>query len=87
MSKSAKGENHAIFLLDSPESIVRKCKKAVTDSSGIIAFDTERAGIYNLLSIYQALSQQSKEQIEEHFASKGYGALKLELADMLVQPH
>lgn len=84
MSKSAKGENHAIFLLDSPEAIVRKCKKAVTDSSGIIAFDTERAGIYNLLSIYQALSQQSKEQIEEHFASKGYGALKLELADMLV---
>lgn len=40
--------------------------------------------MHNLLSIYQALSQQSQEQIEEHFASKGYGALKLELADMLV---
>ena len=50
--------------------------RAVTDSGSEIAFDEARPGVNNLLGIYQALSGQSKEQIEDHFAGKGYGDLK-----------
>jgi tryptophanyl-tRNA synthetase len=48
----------------------------VTDSQTEIVFDEARPGVNNLLGIYQALSGQSKEQIEVHFAGKGYGDLK-----------
>ncbi|WP_290137457.1 tryptophan--tRNA ligase, partial [Helicobacter japonicus] len=79
MSKSAKGENHAIFLLDSPEIITRKCKKAVTDSQSNIVFDESRAGLYNLLCIYEIFTQKSRESIEAEFEGKGYGHLKMAL--------
>lgn len=84
MSKSAKGENHAIFLLDSPEAIVRKCKKAVTDSQSGIIFDESRAGLYNLLCIYEIFTQQSRAAIEAEFAGKGYGHFKAALAEVLI---
>ncbi len=85
MSKSSSGENHAIFLLDTPETIIRKCKKAVTDSSGVIAFDKHRAGIYNLLNIYQALTQKTQEAIESEFVNKGYGVLKTTLSEIIIE--
>ena len=85
MSKSQKGENHAIFLLDSPETITRKIKKATTDSMGLIAFDDSRAGLYNLLCMYEIFSTQSREAIEAEFAGKGYGELKSRLSDLLVE--
>ncbi|WP_082942500.1 MULTISPECIES: tryptophan--tRNA ligase [unclassified Helicobacter] len=85
MSKSAKGENHAIFLLDSPEVIARKCKKAVTDSQSGIVFDPARAGLYNLLCIYEIFSAQSREAIEQEFAGAGYGVLKARLAEVLIE--
>ena len=50
--------------------------RAVTDSDNEIAFDEARPGVNNLLGIYRALSGQSKEEIEDHFAGKGYGDLK-----------
>ncbi|WP_199498620.1 tryptophan--tRNA ligase, partial [Helicobacter pylori] len=56
MSKSHQGANHAIFLLDEPDIIVRKIKKAATDSTGVIAFDEKREGVFNLLNIYMLLS-------------------------------
>lgn len=85
MSKSAKGENHAIFLLDSPEIITRKCKKAVTDSQSDIVFDESRAGLYNLLCIYEIFTQKSRESIEAEFAGKGYGHLKMALAEVIIE--
>lgn len=85
MSKSQKGENHAIFLLDSPEAIVRKIKKATTDSAGVIAFDENRAGVYNLLCMYEIFSGQRREAIEAEFANKGYGELKSKLGDLLAE--
>lgn len=85
MSKSAKGENHAIFLLDSPEIITRKCKKAVTDSQSNIVFDESRAGLYNLLCIYEIFTQKSRESIEAEFAGKGYGHLKMALAEVIIE--
>ncbi|WP_181325611.1 tryptophan--tRNA ligase [Helicobacter pylori] len=85
MSKSHQGANHAIFLLDEPDVIVRKIKKAATDSMGVIAFDEKREGIFNLLNIYMLLSDESPEKIEERFKNKGYGDFKKELAEVMIQ--
>ncbi|MGN8377831.1 tryptophan--tRNA ligase [Helicobacter pylori] len=85
MSKSHQGANHAIFLLDEPDIIVRKIKKAATDSMGVIAFDEKREGIFNLLNIYMLLSSESPENIEERFKNKGYGDFKKELAEVMIQ--
>ncbi|MGN8465119.1 tryptophan--tRNA ligase [Helicobacter pylori] len=85
MSKSHQGANHAIFLLDEPDIIVRKIKKAATDSMGVIAFDEKREGIFNLLNIYMLLSDESPENIEERFKNKGYGDFKKELAEVVIQ--
>ncbi|MCQ2877905.1 tryptophan--tRNA ligase [Helicobacter pylori] len=85
MSKSHKGANHAIFLLDEPDIIVKKIKKAATDSMGVIAFDEKREGIFNLLNIYMLLSNESPEKIEERFKNKGYGDFKKELAEVMIQ--
>ncbi|WP_033781546.1 tryptophan--tRNA ligase [Helicobacter pylori] len=85
MSKSHKGANHAIFLLDEPDVIVRKIKKATTDSIGTIQFDATREGIFNLLNIYMLLSDESPESIEERFKNKGYGDFKKELAEVIIQ--
>ncbi|MGL2574128.1 tryptophan--tRNA ligase [Helicobacter pylori] len=85
MSKSHKGANHAIFLLDEPDIIVKKIKKAATDSMGVIAFDEKREGIFNLLNIYMLLSDESPEKIEERFKNKGYGDFKKELAEVVIQ--
>lgn len=85
MSKSHKGANHAIFLLDEPDVIVKKIKKAATDSIGVIAFDETREGVFNLLNIYMLLSDESPEKIEERFKNKGYGDFKKELAEVMIQ--
>ncbi|MGN8388069.1 tryptophan--tRNA ligase [Helicobacter pylori] len=85
MSKSHQGANHAIFLLDEPDIIVKKIKKAATDSMGVIAFDEKREGIFNLLNIYMLLSDESPENIEERFKNKGYGDFKKELAEVVIQ--
>ena len=85
MSKSAKGENHAIFLLDSNEAISKKFKKATTDSMGLIAFDKDRAGVNNLLNIYAAFSKKSQEDIESEFSGLGYGALKSRVAEIVIE--
>ncbi|WQV00709.1 tryptophan--tRNA ligase [Helicobacter pylori] len=85
MSKSHKGANHAIFLLDEPDTIVRKIKKATTDSIGAIQFDATREGIFNLLNIYMLLSDETQESIEERFKNKGYGDFKKELAEVIIQ--
>ena len=85
MSKSIAGANHAIFLLDDAETIMRKVKKATTDSEGCIKFDENRVGVYNLLGIYEIFSQKTRAEIESHFANKGYGDLKKELGEVIVE--
>ena len=83
MSKSEASENHAIFLLDSLPRARKKIMRAVTDSHRDIRFsaDPERAGINNLLTIYQAITQEASADIEAHFADKGYGDLKKAVAE------
>ncbi|CRF47512.1 Tryptophanyl-tRNA synthetase [Helicobacter heilmannii] len=84
MSKSHKAPLHALFLLDTPELIAKKIKKATTDSLGVVAFDPARPGLFNLLGIYENLSGQSPEQIENEFQDKGYGHFKTALIELLV---
>ncbi len=78
MSKSNDAELHAVFILDTPDAIKRKIMRATTDSGREIRFsaEPERAGVNNLLTIYQAYNGRSREAIEAEFAGKGYGDLK-----------
>lgn len=78
MSKSEASEYHAVYLLDKPEVAKKKVLRAVTDSGKEIKFsdDPVKAGVNNLLTIYQALTNLSREEIEAHFEGKGYGDLK-----------
>jgi tryptophanyl-tRNA synthetase len=85
MSKSDENPNGSIFMLDEPDVITKKVKRAVTDSGTEIRFDHERPAITNLLTIYQLLSGRTREQIEDQFAGKGYGHLKGELAELVVE--
>ena len=82
MSKSDENPNGCIMLLDPPEVVLKKFKRAVTDSGSEIRFDETRPGLFNLLTIYQILTNQTPEAIEIHFNSKGYGHLKVELAEI-----
>ncbi len=85
MSKSEEKHEDSIFLLDSPDEINNKIKKATTDSLRDIRFDQERPGITNLLTIYQLLTEKSREEIENHFAGKSYKDLKEQLADVVIE--
>ena len=84
MSKSENKPNHAINLLDPPKVILKKIKRATTDSLRDIRFDPERPGVYNLLNIYRAFTGQSQAEIENHFQGKGYGDLKKEVAEVVI---
>jgi tryptophanyl-tRNA synthetase len=84
MSKSAVGAAHAVGILDSPEAIKRAVMSAKTDSGSDIRMDPERPGVSNLLTIYSAATGMTTDAAEQHFAGKGYGALKREIVDALV---
>ena len=84
MSKSESASGHAINLLDPPDQIVKKIKRATTDSQRGIVFDPARPGIYNLLTIYELCSGLKRPQIESRFEGKGYGDFKNDLAEVVV---
>lgn len=85
MSKSDENPNASIFLLDDPDTIAKKIKRAVTDSGTTIVFDESRPAIHNLLTIYHLMTGKSANEIEVHFEGKGYGHLKTELAEAVVE--
>lgn len=85
MSKSAADPNSRIHVLDDPKTIKKKIGRATTDSLRLVTFDLERPGITNLLTIYQALTGQSRSEIEAEFEGKGYGDFKAALTDRLVE--
>src|SRR5437868_7441085 len=84
MSKSDENANGSIFLLDDADTITKKIKKAVTDSGAEINFDETRPAIKNLLTIYQILTGKSPDECIAHFAGKGYGQFKGELAEVII---
>lgn len=87
MSKSDFTPGHAIRITDTPEQIRKAIKGATTDSLREIRFSDapERAGVNNLLQIYELLSGKSRAEIEAHFAGKGYGALKTDVTEVVVE--
>ena len=88
MSKSAIGQGHAVYLSESDAQITKAIKRAVTDSGREITFsdDPDRAGVNNLLSIYQALTGKgSNEVIADFENARGYGDLKMEVAKVVCQ--
>ena len=85
MSKSAADPKGLINLMDDTSVIVKKIKSAVTDTDGEIRFDREaKPGVSNLLGIHSAISGRSIDSLVEEFAGQGYGALKGEVADVVV---
>jgi tryptophanyl-tRNA synthetase len=85
MSKSESAPGHAIGLLDSPDEVRAKLKRAATDSSREIRFDENRPGVNNLLVIYEAFTGQEREDIEARFEGKGYADLKNDLSDAVIE--
>lgn len=85
MSKSATSIYSYISLLDTNDDIIKKIKKATTDSEKNIIFDKNRKGLYNLLTIYKMLSKKSENDIENEFNGKGYGEFKKELSDLIIE--
>ena len=85
MSKSDPNERATLFVLDEPDSIKKKISSAVTDSGSEIKAESEKPGISNLLGIYSALSHKSVKELESHFQGKGYGALKSELTELIIE--
>ncbi len=88
MSKSdTTSQYHAVYLLDEPDVARKKVMRAKTDSGSAIRFSDrpEYAGVNNLLQIYEVLSGQSRPAIESHFEGKGYGSLKGEVADLVLE--
>ena len=83
MSKSDDA-NAYISILDNDDDIVRKIKRAVTDSVGEIHYTPDQPGISNLLDIYAAFGPETPEEAAQQFAGKGYGELKNALAERLV---
>lgn len=76
MSKSDENPNGSILLLDDKDTIMRKFKKAVTDSDGFIAYSEDKPGIKNLIDIYSAVTGKAPEEIVKEFDGVGYGAFK-----------
>jgi tryptophanyl-tRNA synthetase len=87
MSKSEDSEYHAVYLLDDLNRARKKVMRAVTDSGKEIRFsnDSEKAGVNNLLTIYQALTHRANPDIEAEFDGKGYGELKKAVAEQVVE--
>ena len=85
MSKSDADPNGCVLLMDDVDTIQRKFKRAVTDSGTEIRFDESRPAIYNLLEIYHLITGKSQQEVEEHFAGKGYAFLKGQLAEATIE--
>ncbi|MCH8864606.1 MAG: tryptophan--tRNA ligase [Chloroflexi bacterium] len=85
MSKSEDGPGRVIYLLDSPDDIRSKIKRATTDSRREIRFDESRPGICNLLVIYELFTGLGRTEIEARWEGKGYGDFKRELAEVVVE--
>ncbi|MBQ3162748.1 MAG: tryptophan--tRNA ligase [Oscillospiraceae bacterium] len=81
MSKSDENPNACIFILDEPDVIIRKFKRAVTDSEAVVRYDDEKPGISNLMSIYSVVTGKDYASIEREFDGKGYGDFKLAVGE------
>ncbi len=81
MSKSDDNLNSWVAILDNKDDIIRKFKRAVTDSEACVRFAEEKPGISNLMTIYSAITEKSMAEIEKEFEGKGYGDFKLAVGE------
>ena len=81
MSKSDENPNACILILDDKDTIVRKFKRAVTDSEAEVCYREGKDGINNLMTIYSAVTNKTFAEIESEFAGKGYGDFKLAVGE------
>ena len=84
MSKSDENPNASIYLMDDPDSIMRKCKRAVTDSEAQICYRDEQPGVKNLIDIYSACTNQTPQEVEKEFDGKGYGDFKMAVGEAVI---
>lgn len=86
MSKTDENPNGYILILDKPDDIMRKFRRAVTDSEMEIRFDSiKKPGVSNLLTIYASLTNQTIEKTEKEFALKNYADLKEKVGDIVIE--
>jgi len=85
MSKSDATETNYVGLLEEPKRILRKIKRAVTDSDDEIRFGPDKPGVSNLLSISSAISGESIDSLVATYSGQGYGALKVAVAEQVVE--
>lgn len=85
MSKSSPNENSFVLVMDKPEAIMRKFKRAITDSEGGIYRSPEKPGVTNLIEIYSAVTGMAPEAVENEFNGKGYGVFKPAVGEAVVE--
>lgn len=81
MSKSDENLNASIYLQDDTDTIIRKFKRAVTDSGSEVLYSDEKPGVKNLIDIYSATTGKTVDEIEKEFDGKGYGDFKLTVGE------
>ena len=81
MSKSDENTNAVVYILDDKDTIIRKFKRAVTDSEAEIRFSEDKPGVSNLMTIYSCFTGKNYDEIEREFAGKGYGDFKLAVGE------
>ena len=85
MSKSDDNQTATVYLLDTPKDIEKKIKRAQTDSDNAVRYDREaKPGISNLMDIFAALTDKSREEIEKAYAGQGYGTFKKDVAEATI---
>ena len=85
MSKSDSNDNAKIMLNDSPDAIMRKFKRAVTDSEAKVCVGENKPGINNLIGIYSAVTGKTADEITAEFEGKGYGDFKTKVGEAVVE--
>ncbi len=84
MSKSDENPNASIYLMDDADTVMRKCRRAVTDSEAAIRYRDEQPGVKNLIDIYSACTGKQPEDVVGEFDGKGYGELKTAVGESVV---
>ncbi len=84
MSKSDENPNGSVYLMDDPDTIMRKFKRAVTDSEAVVRYCAEQPGIRNLIDIYCVCTGKTPAETEREFDGKGYGDFKAAVGEAVV---
>ncbi|MBE6589265.1 MAG: tryptophan--tRNA ligase [Ruminococcaceae bacterium] len=82
MSKSDENVNAVVYILDDRDTVIRKFKRAVTDSGSEIRFAEDKPGVSNLMSIYSCFTGKEYDEIEREFEGRGYGDFKLAVGEV-----